>query len=199
MSTLSFWCLYCYVRTNFIPFSSVSFVSFEQVNVCCVRDYICYINELIFCLTSTTKSLRKKPGNFSDFRDHGITFDCVFQRNFFIKWYSRCYRSFAMAAIEKPWFSFAIGSSAAFSMFQFMIVKIFDKNIKITLLIFTSPESLFEKIDTLNYSELLRLRIDLKENAHHWKISTFIKEVEEEKGYYWQFFLEACFETQWNI
>ena len=103
-----------------------------------------------------------------------------------------------MAAIENPWFSFAIGSSAAFSMLEFMIVKIFDKNIKITLLLFTSTEFLFEKVDALNYSELLRLRIDLKENAH-WQISTFIKEVEEEKVYYWQFFSEAYFETQWNI
>ena len=59
------------------------------------------INELTFCLKSTKKSPRKKPGNFSGSRDLGITFDCVSKKFLFTKCYSRCYRSGAMAVIEE--------------------------------------------------------------------------------------------------
>ena len=35
----SFWCLYCYLWTYFTPFSSVSIVGFEQVNICWAMIY----------------------------------------------------------------------------------------------------------------------------------------------------------------
>ena len=44
----SFWCFYCYLWTYLTPFSSVSIVDFEQVNVSWVQTVAC--NIIIFII-----------------------------------------------------------------------------------------------------------------------------------------------------
>ena len=45
----NFYCIYCYLWTNFIPFSNVSAVEFEQVNVCWFLPYRFMNGEITYC------------------------------------------------------------------------------------------------------------------------------------------------------